>query len=1052
MDVVLLTGRLRPFERDRLVARWKPLLKANRPDASERPILLVTTQCIEVGADFSFDALVSEIASLDALRQRFGRLNRLGTLPSAPAVILARDEDAKAGAEDFIYGAALEQTWHLLYELAETQTRGKQECSVIDFGIAALDLRLQTIDNLSPYLAPAPDAPPLLPSHVDLLCQTAPRPQVEPDIQLYLHGTGRGRAEVRVAWRADLDASDTSTWTETVALCPPNSAEILMVPLYRLRQWLAEGTGDDEDGDVEGTPEAESQARERIRPALAWRGREHSRVCDRAVQLLPDEVVVLPAAYSMDGLGQSAPEQTLGAEQLDIWESSHAQGGKAVALRLHSAVLKPWLSCPPLRSLATLAEDPAWERGGVRDAIDEMLAYKLEHEDEPSAPPDWWLTLLEQVRDGCYEQHPGGGLILRARKTESQNQGEQDLFADDDDLLSAVGQEVRLDIHSASVTRAVDQLASRCMPEALRATLKTAAWWHDVGKLDERFQIMLRQGDELAVLVGEPLAKSAAIPESPARRRTLRAASGLPENFRHEMLSLQLVERCLPNDNDAWEEDLLLHAVASHHGHGRPFAPICPDPVPPSIQGIHGGIAIDANSKTRSEWPAPHALASGVPERFWRLTRRYGWWGLAYLEAILRLGDWYGSRWMVDKVSVTNEQSPQPRLSNIASDNGKPLVLSGIDGTNPLGFLAALGALVVLHEAKQHEVRLAWQRDGLTWRPWLSGLPKDDPETLSELLAQHLGGTSISKDAEYKRKDAEQRLANKRKVIKDKHDAIKQRSLRGKERKLAFDEEVAPLEQELEVLRRTWLECLRHSVPRPELALGKNIDCTEQEYRAIVEPLLQDARSNDRQPLDLLAAFCSAGCLHESHSKRKNGKLGVTPFAFITGSGHQDFLATVGTLLQNVTPARLTSTLFTPWVYEDEGLSMRWDPIEDRRYALMDRDPTASDNKPRTIWMANLLAYRALSLFPSAPGLRGLMTTGWMKDEGDKSLFTWPLWSHPIVPDSIRSLLLLPDLYHEIPNRVALHARGVEATFRARRIKVGSGSNFKVNFSQARQV
>jgi hypothetical protein len=27
---------------------------------------------------------------------------------------------------------------------------------------------------------------------------------------------------------------------------------------------------------------------------------------------------------------------------------------------------------------------------------------------------------------------------------------------------------------------------------------------------------------------------------------------------------------------------------------------------------------------------------------------------------------------------------------------------------------------------------------------------------------------------------------------------------------------------------------------------------------------------------------------------------------------------------------------------------MRWDPTEDRRYALLDRDPTAGDNKSRT--------------------------------------------------------------------------------------------------------
>ena len=39
--------------------------------------------------------LITECASLDALRQRFGRLARLGEPTTARAVILARDGDVK---------------------------------------------------------------------------------------------------------------------------------------------------------------------------------------------------------------------------------------------------------------------------------------------------------------------------------------------------------------------------------------------------------------------------------------------------------------------------------------------------------------------------------------------------------------------------------------------------------------------------------------------------------------------------------------------------------------------------------------------------------------------------------------------------------------------------------------------------------------------------------------------------------------------------------------------------------------------------------------------
>lgn len=636
-EVVLLTGRMRPFERDGLVDRCKPYLRAASPDDPPKPIVLVSTQCLEVGADFSFDALISEAASLDALRQRFGRLDRMGDARTSPAAILVRagEADPKRAASDPIYGSALAATWELLKHHSEND--------VIEFGVERLRDELQEIDDASSYVAPVADAPVLLPAHLDLLCQTSPIPHPEPDAHLFLHGKDGGAPEVRVVWRSDLPANDTQPWIETIALCPPVSGEMLSTPLHRLRAFLA-SSGDGDDGaDVEGmlAPERESHTNA-MRPCLIWRGREQSLVTANGDEISPGDVIILPAAYGISGLGQAAPVRALGDGALDLWEPALEGAGRPPAVRIHRAVLAPWLGFPPLDDLVSLAEEVELDREAVRDAIDPLLEYECTEED---APPSWWLDRLRKSRAGRVERHPGGGLVLVGRAQRRRSiEAEPDLFADDDDLTSASNEEVTLDEHSELVKRTVEKLAERCLPEHYRPILSMAAYWHDAGKIDNRFQILLHRGDELAALsAGAPLAKSPRVPTSPAGRRAIREASGLPRNFRHEMLSVQLAGRQAPQleDGDAW--DLFLHLVASHHGHARPFAPLSDDPAPPPISGHLGETSLTLTAKERTELTPPHRVDAGHAERFWRLVRRYGWWGLAYFEALLRLGDWYAS-------------------------------------------------------------------------------------------------------------------------------------------------------------------------------------------------------------------------------------------------------------------------------------------------------------------------------------------------------------------------------------------------------------------------
>ena len=252
MDVLLLTGRMRPVDKEAVVRRLDPLQSSRSAERTlAKPMIVVATQTLEVGADLDFDGLVTECASLDALRQRFGRLNRMGRPIDARAVILVRGDQADAGKEqdDPVYGEALTRTWTWL-------NGSKDESGVIDFGIAHLEEKLPEGGSLAALNAPSVDAPVMLPAHVDSWAQTAPEPQPSPDVSVFLHGPREGAADVQVCWRADLDLTNEDARKnaiELLSLCPPSSRETLPVPIRLFRRWLAGEDTEDDGGDVEGS-------------------------------------------------------------------------------------------------------------------------------------------------------------------------------------------------------------------------------------------------------------------------------------------------------------------------------------------------------------------------------------------------------------------------------------------------------------------------------------------------------------------------------------------------------------------------------------------------------------------------------------------------------------------------------------------------------------------------------------------------------------------------------------------------------------------------------
>ena len=235
------------------------------------------------------------------------------------------------------------------------------------------------------------------------------------------------------------------------------------------------------------------------------------------------------------------------------------------------------------------------------------------------------------------------------------------------------------------------------------------------------------------------------------------------------------------------------------------------------------------------------------------------------------------------------------------------------------------------------------------------------------------------------------------------------------------------------------LKKLGAAVPRPELAIGLKIDMTGREFHNWAEDFLVTDDPAALSALSLLAGFSVEGAGDERSSR--------TDFDFVDSSGQLAFLETVRQLMLLVTVDRIEATLFRPWLRQDERWSLRFDPAEDRRYALLDRDPTATGNKSRSQWMANLLAYRALSLFPCAATRRGPATASWCQSE-EEPVFTWPLWKFPVSCDALRSLLGQSYFASKKIDADALRALGIVAAYRSRRVENGD----YINFSPARAL
>lgn len=596
-EVILLTGRSRPTARDALLKQYKDRMMAGRPkkpNNSQKPLIVVATQCVEAGADFDFDALVTELCPLDSLRQRLGRLNRIGEMPEAHAVVVARTDIADGKADDPVYGPSAHATWQWLCKQGADK--------------ASIDLSASAMRNLQPQdasalVAQSPAGPLIFPAYCDLWAQTAPEACPSPDPAVFLHGPQSGEPDIQLVWRADLVGIPLEQWADVVTLCPPTTGETLSVRISAARAWLANAPERSDETDLEGIRQADDKLSSESRAFLIWNGADKPSPTSDPSVIRPGDTLVIPSSYGGCDIFGWAPDSLEEVE--DVAEYAYKDARRLPVLRIY----------PGERQLPT----------EVRDALLAITPDKDEAESQVR-------SLLKEnglwLEKGSYSVIPypsgqGWAICPKYRWFEQSD-------ALGSSQTSDLNGEVTLDRHSGQVARLARSFAESCgLSPTLSEALAFAGQAHDWGKADPRFQAML-YGDRIEALRRKTLlAKSR--PLSDKARSTASIRSGYPPSARHELLSLRLLESL---SNLPTEADLVKHLIAAHHGHARPFAPASSEDTPVRVSFKLGEQTLMASSATGLD-----AVDSGVAERFWQLIRRYGWWGLSYLETMLRLAD-----------------------------------------------------------------------------------------------------------------------------------------------------------------------------------------------------------------------------------------------------------------------------------------------------------------------------------------------------------------------------------------------------------------------------
>lgn len=645
-QILLMVGGMRGYERDSLVDN--PIFRQFSPyrkrEEQDKAYFLVATSCAEVGVNLDADFAVCDLTAADSFIQRLGRVNRFGNFEKFLQNGLNEEHRQKileiTGGETSSIATVVFNRELNEQKPEAAATFQTLQNSANGNGLEASPLALRQVEFSENCYEPKPVCPPLDPARIDDWAMTSlqqnefPRPLVS----YWLRGvTENNVPETSLCWRSDFKEiieSEELTGNQKKDEAAQKRIEkglIAAVKTVRVksRECARETTGRAVEM-IMAIAGNENLLEQKAVVISAGNKYEVCSIADFAnleekkelfaklmfaTVVLPCEVggldnygITVDSPEKVKPLKSDVVEKLREADKRNEWLRVllvETDEGKVEARKISD---EPYSFDNPYENFNDAVKKISCEDKRCIKEIKFKSSSETDDEEEKSNERRLAYFISRKSPEGYLPSEGAVDEELDA-SDDAENETASIGFGKN---KSGKGGEVSLEKHSADVERFARELAEKLyLSVDFIEALKIAGRWHDRGKDRECWQKAVGNFKYPEKI----LAKS----EQPW------FGHNYNQYYRHEFGSLVEAE-----ESDELREnplrDLILHLIATHHGYARPHFP---------------ARAFDKDNPM----PLNQEIAERAMLRFARLQTEYGWWQLAYLEAILKAADALASRY-----------------------------------------------------------------------------------------------------------------------------------------------------------------------------------------------------------------------------------------------------------------------------------------------------------------------------------------------------------------------------------------------------------------------